>query len=102
MLSTKQFNQFQSTYNSAYEYTHSFKLFMRFIRSITVNLISFCEMCFTCIKFYFFLKRGKVMDAYGIHSIFFTHKCFIFPHYFLFIPYGFRFRLNILKSIVKS
>lgn len=53
-------------------------------------------------SFIFFLKRGKVMDAYGIHSIFFYPQMFyIFP-IFLFIPYGFRFRLNILKSIVKS
>lgn len=53
-------------------------------------------------SFIFFLKRGKVMDAYGIHSIFFYPQMFYISPYFLFIPYGFRFRLNILKSIIKS
>lgn len=65
-------------------------------------LLVFVKCVLLVSSFIFFLKRGKVMDAYGIHSIFFTHKCFIFSPYFLFIPYGFRFRLNILKSIVKS
>lgn len=98
MLSTKQFNQFQSTYKSAYEYTHSFKLFMWFIRSITVDLISFCEMCFICIKFY--LKKG---EGHGIHSRFFFNPLilYIFPIFFIYSLW-ISFPFKYIKSIVKS
>lgn len=53
-------------------------------------------------SFIFFLKGERSWTPTEYIRFFFTHKCFIFSPYFLFIPYGFRFRLNILKSIVKS
>lgn len=53
-------------------------------------------------SFIFFLKRGKVMDAYGIHSIFFYPQMFyIFPIFFIYslwISFPFKYiKINYKK-----
>lgn len=53
-------------------------------------------------SFIFFFKRGKVMDAYGIHSIFFYPQMFyIFPIFFIYslwISFPFKYiKINYKK-----